>query len=93
MPRIHNDAIILMHPTKPTVEALPQIIKQLREEGYQMVPVSLLISRQRTMGPGIADKNSHEDMAADGEYSQPAWHYPLYSGAPTDSLGHDMVFT
>jgi probable sporulation protein (polysaccharide deacetylase family) len=44
VPRIHNDAIILMHPTKPTVEALPRIIKQLKEEGYRMVPVSTLIS-------------------------------------------------
>jgi len=52
VPRIHNDAIILMHPTKPTVEALPQIIKQLREEGYQMVPVSLLISATADNGSG-----------------------------------------
>ncbi|MGE5544481.1 MAG: polysaccharide deacetylase family protein, partial [Bacillota bacterium] len=44
VPRIHNDAIILMHPTRPTVEALPQIIKQLKKEGYRMVPVSRLIS-------------------------------------------------
>lgn len=44
VPRIHNDAIILMHPTKPTVEALPQIIKQLKKEGYKMIPVSALIA-------------------------------------------------
>lgn len=54
VPRIHNDAIILMHPTKPTVEALPQIIKQLKEEGYQMVPVSMLISGNTENKP---DKN------------------------------------
>ncbi len=52
VPRIHNDAIILMHPTKPTVEALPQIIKQLKEEGYQMVPVSRLISETADNGSG-----------------------------------------
>ncbi len=52
VPRIHNDAIILMHPTKPTVEALPQIIKQLKEEGYRMVPVSALISTTTDAGSG-----------------------------------------
>jgi len=52
VPIIHNDAIILMHPTKPTVEALPQIIKQLKEEGYQLVPVSRLISEKADNGSG-----------------------------------------
>ena len=51
VPRIHNDAIILMHPTKPTVEALPQIIKKLKEEGYQMVPVSMLIPESTENNP------------------------------------------
>lgn len=44
VPRIHNDAIILMHPTKPTVQALPDMIKALKAEGYKMVPVSRLIA-------------------------------------------------
>jgi len=52
VPRIHNDAIILMHPTRPTVEALPLIIKQLKEEGYQMVPVSRLITATADGGSG-----------------------------------------
>lgn len=43
LPRIHNDAIILMHPTQPTVEALPQILKELGTEGYRFVTVSDII--------------------------------------------------
>lgn len=41
--KVSNGAIILMHPTAPTVKALPQIIERLKKEGYQMVPVSKLI--------------------------------------------------
>lgn len=40
VPRIHNDAIILMHPTEPTVKALPQIIDKLREKGYEFKTVT-----------------------------------------------------
>lgn len=38
--KIHNGAIILMHPTKPTVEALPVLIKEIKEKGFELVPVS-----------------------------------------------------
>lgn len=31
-----NSGIVLMHPTKQTVEALPTIIKQLKQEGYEI---------------------------------------------------------
>ncbi|NPV25979.1 MAG: polysaccharide deacetylase family protein [Firmicutes bacterium] len=44
VPRIHNDAIILMHPTFPTVKALPQIIDQLRKQGYEFKTVSEISS-------------------------------------------------
>lgn len=60
VPRIHNDAIILMHPTKPTVEALPQIIKQLNKEGYRMVPVSKLISTTKDAKPDINSSKSKQ---------------------------------
>ncbi|NLV16929.1 MAG: polysaccharide deacetylase family protein [Syntrophomonadaceae bacterium] len=43
VPRIHNDAIILMHPTDPTVQSLPEIITRLKADGYKIVPVSQLI--------------------------------------------------
>ena len=41
---IENGAIILMHPTEQTNEALPKMIKGLREQGYQIVPLEKLIA-------------------------------------------------
>lgn len=41
--KVHNGAIVLMHPTAPTVKALPVIIKELKKEGYQFVTVGELI--------------------------------------------------
>lgn len=46
VPRIHNDAIILMHPTDPTVQALPEIIARLKADGYKIVPISQLIQAE-----------------------------------------------
>lgn len=37
--KVHNDAIILMHPTEPTVKALPEMLKQLQEQNYQLVTI------------------------------------------------------
>lgn len=39
----HNGAIVLMHPTAPTVYALPQVIESLQEQGYNLVTVSQLL--------------------------------------------------
>jgi peptidoglycan/xylan/chitin deacetylase (PgdA/CDA1 family) len=39
----HNGAIVLMHPTKVTVEALPQMIKNLEGHGYEITTVSDVI--------------------------------------------------
>jgi peptidoglycan/xylan/chitin deacetylase (PgdA/CDA1 family) len=41
--RIEPGAIILMHPTAPTVEALSPIIKNLKEQGYSFLPVGKLL--------------------------------------------------
>ncbi|ATW24211.1 polysaccharide deacetylase family protein [Candidatus Formimonas warabiya] len=38
--KAHNGAIVLMHPTKPTVAALPALISELKKQGYQFVTVS-----------------------------------------------------
>lgn len=38
-----NSAIVLMHPTKETIKALPVIIQTLKEEGYDIVKVSQVI--------------------------------------------------
>ncbi len=41
--RVHNGAIILMHPTNTIVKALPEIIQGLTDQGYQVVPLEKLI--------------------------------------------------
>ncbi|SNX55467.1 polysaccharide deacetylase family protein [Thermoanaerobacterium sp. RBIITD] len=38
--KAHNGAIVLMHPTKGTVEALPTMIKELKEKGYVITNIS-----------------------------------------------------
>ncbi|HAZ22960.1 MAG TPA: polysaccharide deacetylase, partial [Firmicutes bacterium] len=38
-----NGNIILMHPTSPTVVALPRVIKAIRDAGYQLVTVTELL--------------------------------------------------
>jgi len=38
--KIHNGAIILMHPTESTVKALPILINNILNSGYEIVPVS-----------------------------------------------------
>lgn len=43
MKKVHNDAIILMHPTEPTVKALPEILDGLSEQGYKMVGIEELL--------------------------------------------------
>jgi probable sporulation protein (polysaccharide deacetylase family) len=41
--KAHNGAIVLMHPTKGTVEALPTIINDLKEKGYVITNVSNIL--------------------------------------------------
>lgn len=38
--KAHNGAIVLMHPTAPTVKALPVLIEQLKKRGYELTTVS-----------------------------------------------------
>lgn len=47
--KVHNDAIILMHPTEPTVKALPDMLKYLQEQKYQMITINKI-----TAGPNNA---------------------------------------
>lgn len=42
--KIHNGAIVLMHPTEPTKKALPELLKELREKGYIITTVSDVIN-------------------------------------------------
>ncbi len=43
----HNGAIVLMHPTAPTVVALPPMIDALQEQGYTIVTVGELLRNGR----------------------------------------------
>ena len=50
--KVHNGAIVLMHPTAPTVEALPGIIRELKCRGYRLVTVSRLLRQLDGEGDG-----------------------------------------
>lgn len=38
--KLHNGAIILMHPTAPTAQALPELIAEIKKRGYTITTVS-----------------------------------------------------
>jgi probable sporulation protein (polysaccharide deacetylase family) len=44
----HNGAIVLMHPTAPTVHALPQIVTELKKQGFELVKVSIMLAGLKT---------------------------------------------
>ncbi|MGF7186938.1 putative sporulation protein (polysaccharide deacetylase family) [Desulfitispora alkaliphila] len=44
VPRAFNGAIVLMHPKEPTVLALPEMIHKLKEQGYEFMTVTEIIS-------------------------------------------------
>lgn len=50
--KVHNGAIILMHPTAPSIKALPEILKVLKNNGYQFVTVSQLINETEQNSTG-----------------------------------------
>ncbi|HWR55955.1 MAG TPA: polysaccharide deacetylase family protein [Negativicutes bacterium] len=41
--KAQNGAIVLMHPTEPTLAALPELISELKRQGYVLEPVSSII--------------------------------------------------
>lgn len=42
--KAQNGALVLMHPTEPTLQALPSIIKDLKVKGYELLTVSQIIA-------------------------------------------------
>lgn len=44
MGKLHNGAIILMHPTEPTAQALPELIFRIQGMGYTIKPVSAILN-------------------------------------------------
>ncbi len=51
--KAESGSIVLMHPTEPTVRALPEMIKSLREKGYSFVTVSGMLEHMRTENAGF----------------------------------------
>jgi probable sporulation protein (polysaccharide deacetylase family) len=47
--KVQNGAIILMHPTEPTAEALPSLMKELKQQGYEIVPVSQIVQEPQAL--------------------------------------------
>jgi peptidoglycan-N-acetylglucosamine deacetylase len=47
VPKAQNGALVLMHPTEPTVVALRTMIPELEKKGYRLVTVSELLSQER----------------------------------------------
>jgi len=43
MKKLHNGAIILIHPTENTAKALPELIRQIHSKGYKISTVSDII--------------------------------------------------
>lgn len=54
--RIHNDAIILMHPTEPTLKALPEMLGGIKEQGYKMVGIEDIITDKDRKSTNENDK-------------------------------------
>lgn len=46
MKKLHKGAIILMHPTAPTAEALPGLIKAIQDSGYTVTTVTDILQQQ-----------------------------------------------
>jgi len=44
--KAHNGGIVLMHPTAPTVEALPGIIDDLQGRGYKLITVGEMVRKK-----------------------------------------------
>lgn len=54
--KVHNGAIILMHPTAPTVNALPVMLEKFKKEGYQPVTVSRLLEGLQAADSSVMGK-------------------------------------
>ncbi|MEN8699509.1 polysaccharide deacetylase family protein [Bacillus infantis] len=56
VPKIHNGAIILMHPTDSTAKSLDRLIMQIKEKDLEIASVSRLLSEERIMDKTLKEK-------------------------------------
>jgi probable sporulation protein (polysaccharide deacetylase family) len=47
MSKVHNGALILMHPTSPTAESLETLITSIKQKGYSFGSVSMMVNEER----------------------------------------------
>ncbi|TSB46454.1 polysaccharide deacetylase family protein [Alkalicoccobacillus porphyridii] len=60
--KLHPGATILMHPTDSTARGLEQLIKEIKEQGYQIGTVSDLMAETRTGFPGPSDTSREAEV-------------------------------
>jgi peptidoglycan/xylan/chitin deacetylase (PgdA/CDA1 family) len=59
--RIMPGAIVLIHPTERTVQALPPLLAQLRRRGYRLLTVSQLLAQSPSPARRPAAASAGED--------------------------------
>lgn len=74
VPKVQPGAIVLMHPTEPTVAALPTILDMLTAEGWTIVPVGTMLDRALTA------------QSETGGRAGPISHEPAVNGASVSSF-------
>jgi len=47
--KVENGYLILLHPTEPTAEALPALIKEIKKKGLIITPVKETLSTKRIL--------------------------------------------
>jgi probable sporulation protein (polysaccharide deacetylase family) len=55
--KVHNGAMILMHPTEPTAKGLEALITGIQEKGYRIGTVSDVLSEDRVISGVTLDEN------------------------------------
>lgn len=55
MGKIHNGAIVLMHPTEPTAKSLDRLIKEIKNKNLEIDTLSELMSEERVMNNTFKD--------------------------------------
>lgn len=61
MSKIHNGAIILMHPTKSTADSLDRLIKLIKEKKLEIDTLSELVSEKRVIKPPVMENPSEKN--------------------------------
>ncbi|PGT86715.1 MULTISPECIES: polysaccharide deacetylase family protein [Bacillaceae] len=57
MSKVHNGALILMHPTSSTSESLETLILSIKQKGYSFGSVSMLVNEERLSTKDVDEDN------------------------------------